>query len=257
MSIETRAYQVEVKAAGDGSFEAIMSAPTLDRDFEVVDSLAFAPLPDKITVDIDHDMSVRSVVGSGVPFYDEAGLLKIRGQFASTPLGQEVRTLVKEGHVDRMSITFRNAQRSIDDGGVQHVTKGELLNVAFVVIPSNREAAVLAAKSNGLATTDLGLLAEAQTMVDAEVVDLTTLQADIAALAADLDELKTTVAGLVSKSSTAAPEAAPDPDPPADAPEAPAPVEDVRAAARQAMAEKARAVLARTPPTTLNNRSNQ
>ncbi len=246
MSIETRAYTAEIKAASDGSFEAIMSAPTLDRDGEVIDSLAFAPLPSKITVDIDHAMSVRSVVGSGEPFYDEAGLLKIRGRFASTPLGQEVRTLVKEGHVDRMSVTFRGAQRDIGEDGLQHVRKGELLNVAFVVIPSNREAAVLAAKSGLLASPDArsGLLTpdEAREMMAAaDTVELTGLDAvaaDVQRLSGEIDQLKATVAELVTKSFPEAPEAAPEPS-------AADPAADERAAARQAMTAKARALLAR------------
>lgn len=235
MTIETRAYRAEIKAANDGTFEAIMSAPTLDRDGEVVDALAFAPLPAKITVDIDHDMSVRSVVGSGQPFYDESGVLKIKGQFASTPLAQEVRTLVKEGHVDRMSVTFRAAQRGIGEDGIQHVTKGELLNVAFVVIPSNREAAVLAAKAAELAV-------ETEAGETVELTGVEALAADVQRLAAELDEVKATVAGLVSKSFPEAPEVAPD-DPTAE------PAVDERAAARQRTAEKARAWLARTPST--------
>ncbi len=242
MTIETRAYTAEIKAANDGTFEAIMSAPTLDRDGEVVDALAFAPLPAKITVDIDHDMSVRSVVGSGQPFYDESGMLKIKGQFASTPLAQEVRTLVKEGHVDRMSVTFRAAQRSIGEDGIQHVTKGELLNVAFVVIPSNREAAVLAAKQTGLLTAgEARELEGLPPLADGDTVELTGLDAvaaDVQRLSAEIDQLKATVAELVTKSFPEAPEAAPEPS-------AAEPAADERAAARQATAAKARALLAR------------
>lgn len=222
---ESKAFTVDIKADGDGlkagEFEAIMSAPTLDRDLEVIDAGAFAPLPAKITVDIDHAMSVRSVVASGVPYYD-GDLLKIKGRFASTPLGQEVRTLVKEGHLDRMSVTFRGADRQVAEDGVTHIKSAELLNVAFVVIPSNREAAVLAAKS----VTD-------------EVVELTgldALRADVARLSNDLDQLSATVAELVTKSLPSAPE-----DAPADA----AAVEavDERAADRQRTAAKARALL--------------
>lgn len=242
MTIETRAYTAEIKAANDGTFEAIMSAPTLDRDGEVVDALAFAPLPAKITVDIDHDMSVRSVVGSGQPFYDESGMLKIKGLFASTPLAQEVRTLVKEGHVDRMSVTFRAAQRSIGEDGIQHVTKGELLNVAFVVIPSNREAAVLAAKQAGLLTANEAREMEGLAPLDdGDTVELTGLDAvaaDVQRLSGEIDQLKATVAELVTKSFPEAPEAAPEPP-------AAEPAVDERAAARQAAAAKARAVLAR------------
>lgn len=129
----------------NGSFEAILSAPTLDRDGEVIDARAFEPLPDRIPIDIDHGMTVATTVGSGVPFYD-GDVLKIRGSFSSIPRAQELRTLVKEQHIGRMSVTFMSAERSTKDG-VPHVEKGELLNAAFVPIPSNREAAVLVAKA--------------------------------------------------------------------------------------------------------------
>ena len=226
---ESKAFTVDIMADGDGlkagEFVAIMSAPTLDRDLEVIDAGAFAPLPEKITVDIDHAMSVRSVVASGTPFYD-GDLLKIKGRFASTPLGQEVRTLVREGHLDRMSVTFRAAQRDVAEDGVTHIKSAELLNVAFVVIPSNRDAAVLAAKS-------------ADDVAAAEVVELDgidAVRADVARLANDLDQLSATVAELVTKSLPSAPEAAPV-DPPA--------VEavDERAADRLRSVAKARALM--------------
>lgn len=135
-----------------GSFEAVLSAPTLDRDLEIIDERAFDPLPDHITIDIDHSMSVTSIVGSGTPYYD-GGMLMFRGSFASTPLAQEVRTLVVEGHVNKMSVAFRAAIREIDEkDGLQHVRSGELLNAAIVAIPSNREADILMAKA--LASVD-------------------------------------------------------------------------------------------------------
>jgi hypothetical protein len=129
----------------NGSFEAILSAPTLDRDGEVIDAKAFEPLPDRIPIDIDHGMTVATTVGSGQPYYD-GDVLKIKGTFSSIPRAQELRTLVTEGHIGRMSVTFMGAERSTKDG-VPHVERGELLNAAFVPIPSNREAAVLVAKA--------------------------------------------------------------------------------------------------------------
>lgn len=141
---------VTVKAVADskdpnGEFEAVLSAPTVDRDGEVVDAKAFDPLPARIPIDIDHGMSVRTTVGSGQPFYD-GELLRIRGSFASTPLGQEVRTLVTEGHITKMSVAFMDPKREVKDG-VPHVVAGELLNAAIVAIPSNREADITAAKA--------------------------------------------------------------------------------------------------------------
>lgn len=140
----------EVKAVDDdsnfGSFEAILSAPTKDRDGEIVDAKAFEPLPARIAVDIDHGLSTESTVGSGVPFYD-GDTLKIRGTFSSIPRAQEVRALVAEGHVGFMSVAFMAAEREKKDG-VPHVTKAELLNATFTPIPSNREAAVVTAKAD-------------------------------------------------------------------------------------------------------------
>lgn len=131
----------------NGEFDVILSAPTLDRDGEVIDSKAFDPLPDHIPFDIDHSMTVTGTVGSGVPYYDEKGLLRVKGTFASTPLGQEVRTLVAEGHIRTTSVTFIAAKRKQDEKGVDHVQTAELLNGTFTPVPSNREAVVLSAKA--------------------------------------------------------------------------------------------------------------
>lgn len=131
---------------GDGEFLAVMSDPTLDRDGEIIDPGAFEPLPAKINVDIDHNTSVLATVGSGFPFYSGEKLM-IRAKFASTPTAQEVRTLVTEGHIDRMSVRFKDARRQPDDKGIPHVVKAELLNVGIVQIPANDSAAILAAKA--------------------------------------------------------------------------------------------------------------
>lgn len=146
--MKTRTMKGAIKALESdnphGEFEVILSAPTMDRDGEVIDAKAFEPLPDHITFDIDHGMSVSTTVGSGVPSYD-GDLLKVRGTFSSIPLAQTVRTLVTEGHIRSTSVAFMEAKRTVKDG-VPHITQAELLNGAFVAIPSNREAAILAAK---------------------------------------------------------------------------------------------------------------
>lgn len=151
--METKMFALgEVKAVEDatgdpnGEFDVILSAPTLDRDGEVIDSKVFEPLPDHITFDIDHGMSTATTVGSGVPFYDDAGRLRVKGTYSSIPRAQEVRTLVREGHIRTTSVAFMGAVREEKDG-VPHVVKAELLNGAFVPIPSNRESEVLSAKS--------------------------------------------------------------------------------------------------------------
>lgn len=146
----------EVKAVeGDdspnGAFDVILSAPTLDRDGEVIDAKVFEPLPDHITFDIDHGMSTATTVGSGTPFYD-GDVLRVKGTYSSIPRAQEVRTLVREGHIRTTSVAFMSAKREEKDG-VQHIVHAELLNGAFVPIPSNRESVVLSAKAHDAKVT--------------------------------------------------------------------------------------------------------
>jgi hypothetical protein len=137
---------VEDAAEPNGSFDVILSAPTVDRDGEVIDARVFEPLPDHITFDIDHGMSTATTVGSGTPYYD-GDVLRVKGTYSSIPRAQEVRTLVREGHIRTTSVAFMSAKREEKDG-VPHIVKAELLNGAFVPIPSNRESVVLSAKSH-------------------------------------------------------------------------------------------------------------
>lgn len=144
--METVTFELKSTSdAGSGTFEGIMSAPVLDRDNEIIDTLAFAPLPEHITIDIDHGLTVEKTVGSGTPFYDENGILKVKGSFASTPLGQVTRTLVKEGHIRHMSVAFRGAVRELDEKtGITHIRKGDLINCTITGIPANTATAVVA-----------------------------------------------------------------------------------------------------------------
>jgi HK97 family phage prohead protease len=143
----------QVKAAEsddpNGEFEVILSAETVDRDGEIIDAKAFEPLPDSIPFHAFHDF--HDPIGRGVPFYD-GDVLKARGTFASTPRAQEIRTLVSEGVIGHTSVGFMAAVRKDADDEVPHVTQGELLEGSFVSVPSNREAAVLMAKEFDAAT---------------------------------------------------------------------------------------------------------
>jgi HK97 family phage prohead protease len=143
---EIKSTTAETKAP-NGSFEAILSVPTVDRDKEVVDPGAFDPLPGHMTIDIDHAMSVEKTVASGRPFYD-GPVLKFEGSYASHALAQMVRSLVDEGHIRTMSVAYMNAFYEIDQNdGLAHLRKAELLNAGIVGIPSNREALITASKS--------------------------------------------------------------------------------------------------------------
>lgn len=128
-----------------GSFHIILSAPTKDRDGETLLPGEWeTPLPSHITMDRDHEMSVAGTVGSGVPTLEDDGALHVRGTYSSLPMAQDVRTLVKEGHIRTTSVAFLR-KTSSDAKGAKSV-KRELLNGAFVAIPANRDALVLSSK---------------------------------------------------------------------------------------------------------------
>lgn len=159
MTTERKAFGVidlELKAVADdggdpnGTFSAVLSKDSFDRDEEIVDSKAFeadVPLPSTITIDTDHSLTIDSVVGSGVPTYEADGSLTVSGTYSSIARAQEVRTLVNEGHVKAMSVTFINGRREKDAKGVTHVRGAELVNATFCVAGVNRDALVLASKA--------------------------------------------------------------------------------------------------------------
>lgn len=127
-----------------GTFEVILSAPTEDRDGDTLLPDEWKqPLPDHITFDMDHGMSVATTIGSGVPSLNDAGELVVSGTYSSLARAQDVRTLVNEGHIKTTSVAFMTLPKTHKDSKPQR----ELLNGAFVAIPSNREALVLSSKS--------------------------------------------------------------------------------------------------------------
>ena len=148
MDVVTKNVEAQVAPVMDsthpsGEFDVILSTDTLDRDGErlYLDEWK-QPLPDHITIDSDHDMSVVSTVGSGKPFINDAGQLQVRGTFASTSHGQNVRTLVNEGHIKTVSVAFR-----VDKTQKDAKPQRELLNAGFVAVPANPEAVVLSSKA--------------------------------------------------------------------------------------------------------------
>lgn len=134
-----------------GTFRVVLSAPTQDRDGDTLLPDEWKqPLPSHITFDMDHGMSVASTIGSGTPYLNDAkqvpeapdGALIVDGTYSSLPRAQEVRTLVNEGHITKTSVAFMSLPKTEKDAKPMR----ELLNGAFVAVPSNREALVLSSK---------------------------------------------------------------------------------------------------------------
>lgn len=91
-------------------FEVILSSPVVDRDGETLRPEEWEPLPEHITFDVDHGMSVASTVASGRPELDEHGNLVVHGSYASTDLAQTTRALVNERHIRTTSVAFLRKQ---------------------------------------------------------------------------------------------------------------------------------------------------
>lgn len=199
MNVHTKSVEASVAPVEsenpNGEFDVILSTEALDRDGEklFIDEWK-QPLPERITFDSDHGMSVATTVGSGVPTLED-GVLRVRGIFASTEHAQNVRTLVNEGHITKTSVAFR----SMRDKKSNTITR-ELLNGAFVAVPANEEAVVLSSKAVKAvdpvshqqqihdAAVQLGAMcdgmkaAKAMTILDDEDIDPRTVLAGIDAI---------------------------------------------------------------------------
>lgn len=143
-----RYVTLNVKALEDehpnGTFEAVLSSPRVDRDGEIIDAGAFEPLPASIPIHLDHDMSTEKIVARAVPTY-VGDKLVAKGHYGSDPLSQSTRQKVIDGLIDSMSVGFiRPKMKRVD--GVPHIVKSELIESSFVTIPSNVDALVLAGK---------------------------------------------------------------------------------------------------------------
>ena len=103
-------------------------------------------------------------------------MLHVSGRFSGIEPAQEVRTLVREGIVDSMSVVLHNPTRKRDRDGVTHATSGELLSVDFVSIPSNVNATVTSARGFGSGWRDddpnWALLMAVRAQIDLLEVDL-------------------------------------------------------------------------------------
>jgi hypothetical protein len=108
MTLATKRAQASVAPGdGPGEFDMILSNGTKDRDGEILHPEDWAqPLPDTIPINANHSNDVSDIVGSGKPFIDNEGNLRVTGTFAATPLAQHVRTLVNEGHLRSVSVEF-------------------------------------------------------------------------------------------------------------------------------------------------------
>src|SRR6516225_1665282 len=121
----------DLKYGPHGGFTCIASTPSEDRDGDNLYQEEWKALPEHITVDSDHGMSVATTVGSGRPYFNSDGNIQTDVSLSSIPRAQEVRTLIKERHIRSVSVAFMT-----DKTKKSGEPRRELLNLGIVAVPS-------------------------------------------------------------------------------------------------------------------------
>lgn len=98
----------------------------------------------------DHVMTTGSVIGSIFRAAENDHGLVIEARFASTQKAQDVRSLLKEGHLDSLSIGYQSEDEDwtdIDGREVRLLKRVKLWEVSVVVTPMNPHALVGSTKA--------------------------------------------------------------------------------------------------------------
>ena len=129
----------------NGKMTIVASDETVDRSGEVVrarqwDLSNFLKSPRLL---VDHDYSVKSIVGKAVNARVENAKLLFEPLYHDiTELARQVKEMVDQGFLDTVSVGF------IRKGEGNNVVN-ELLEISFVAVPANPNARVLAVKDIG------------------------------------------------------------------------------------------------------------
>lgn len=149
----------DVASVGEKTVRAVVTAPTLDRDGDVVDTESLRlplksggfvyarDLTGNEELDIpfltDHSFVVEDVIGSvRTAVINTAGELEVVFGVSSREKAQDMFTLLDEGHLgNAFSITFSYDYKNIVDGAIYDA---EIMEISLVFRGSNRDARLLA-----------------------------------------------------------------------------------------------------------------
>jgi HK97 family phage prohead protease len=124
------------KVKGNGTFEVVATTDSLDRDGEVlsIDGWDFKNYLNNPAVVWGHDWYSKPI-GAVTDITIEDGKIIMKGVFADTPAGQEVRSLYDSGILRTVSVGYFPMEKK---GNV--VTRKEMVELSFVTIPANPDA---------------------------------------------------------------------------------------------------------------------
>jgi HK97 family phage prohead protease len=98
----------------------------------------------------DHELKTDGVVGSARDAREDNLGVRLRAEFASTQKAQDLRTLVLEGHVDGMSITYEPLRHHFGQKSGQQVRFLDEIRIHEFTItpfPMNPQARIISAKA--------------------------------------------------------------------------------------------------------------
>lgn len=181
----------------------IATAPTLDRDLEVIDTRSIqvpvkprglkyaAELSETDEIDlpflIDHDWRLEKQAGSVKSmFMNQNGELEVVVKLSTVDNGERVYTLAKEGHLgNSFSIGYSLQNATLEDGVIKNI---EMTEFSGVFKGSNRDARLLAVKS----------IKEEKSMALSQE-ELAAKQAEIEKLTKEIDDAKVEETPVVEK----------------------------------------------------------
>lgn len=153
--MEQKATTVEIKAGADGTFEGYAAVfGNVDSYGDIIQPGAFTKTIQerrgKIRVLWNHD-SFAPPVGKLLDISEDGYGLKIKAQLSSTPRGQEIAQLMRDGVIDSMSIgytTIRHDYEQRDDLGreVRNLREVKLYEFSPVNFPANEAASITQVK---------------------------------------------------------------------------------------------------------------
>lgn len=152
--METKFINLEIKAAEDDADEnSIIGMGSvygnIDRGGDVVLAGAFAEsLATGRKIKMLYQHNPTDVIGVWHSVTEVDGGLRVEGKFADTPRAQEVRSLVKMGAIDGLSIGYRTVESEYSEQGHRLISKADLWEVSVVTFPMNEAATVTSVKSD-------------------------------------------------------------------------------------------------------------
>lgn len=157
--MDYKSINLEFKAdeADEASFTAYASVfGSVDEVNDIVVAGAFAK-------SLETDRSVKclfnhdpnQVIGIFDEIREDDKGLFVKGRFADTHKGQEVRTLVKMGAINSLSIGYRTKDYEWASTGERILKEVALYEISFVSFPANTSANVISAKSIDDGLTEL------------------------------------------------------------------------------------------------------